>query len=404
MSGGKDDVQPQGGENVDPEKENVQYFGKGKRAITYTAKGLEMKVDNYHKAIGACVKKAAKIMDTMKQLMHSNENDENANAVRGHLEELIHLCGEARENHSSLIALPLPEEELDRKNDWFQEKIKILEGFIKLVHEWLSEVKKLTTHDTAPVEEESQLHVSETHGSVETQVQDEMHVPLAHDEHLCITLSDIGAQDSASNVSVTRSSITSTTSSTSSARIRAQAEKAALMAEAAALEKKHQIELQQRIQQEQFAKQQEQFAKQQEQFTKQQEQLRMEKEKLEMETKLAAANAREHVFATMGSMEGSRLSRMSSESHKVAAAPKKTMPLSDTQVGKPKQFIYEKYTEAHYMTPRQAAHSLMQADNLSKSTVQMKKEDVKGHTVHTTSPVTNAIKQDHILDLLKSTT
>ena len=183
MSGGNGDAQPQVGDSVkDPEK--------GKRVVKHTAKALELLVENCQKTRGSCVKKASKLRETLKELMKENEN---TNAVKRHLEELIGLCGEARECHSSLVILPLAEEEIERQNKWFLPKIDILECFIQDVHVWLSEVKQQATHVTEP-----QIHVTEMeppiHVTVETesQMEPQIHVTVETETQMELHVTDEG--------------------------------------------------------------------------------------------------------------------------------------------------------------------------------------------------------------------
>ncbi|CAJ1087303.1 uncharacterized protein LOC121906603 [Xyrichtys novacula] len=229
---GNGDGQPQDGDIAhDSGKE------KEKRVVKHTAKGLELLVENCQKPRGSCVKKAVKLRETLKELMKDNEN---ANAVKCHFEQLIDLCGESRKCHSSLIVLPLPEEEIQRQNKWFLPKIDKLECFIQDVQVWLSELKPQTSHVT---ENEPQIHVTvETEPEMELQ----MHVTDESEKLSVVHNDEIGPQDSASNVTKTmRKSTTSRACTTSSVRIRAQAEKAAPMEQVAALHKIHEMEKQQ---------------------------------------------------------------------------------------------------------------------------------------------------------------
>ena len=147
----KDKDQPQVGDmEPDPEKE--------KRLVKPTAEGLEMILENCQKTRGLSVKKAGKSRKILKELMKENDNE---NAVKRHLDELIDLCGEAKECHSQLIALPLSEQEIERQNKWFLPNIDILEGFIQDVHVWLSKVKQVhITIDSEPSMEQT-MHVNE---------------------------------------------------------------------------------------------------------------------------------------------------------------------------------------------------------------------------------------------------
>ena len=130
------------------------------------------------------------------------------------MDEIIDLCGQARESHASLVVLPLPEEEINRQNEWFQPKIKILEDFIDDVHVWLSEVKMHVTVENEPqkeqqiqvtIQNEPQMHITaetilatcETPVHVETQSENEQQMHVTESERLN---DEIGPLDSVSNV------------------------------------------------------------------------------------------------------------------------------------------------------------------------------------------------------------
>ena len=394
----KDKDQPQvGDKEPDPEKE--------KRLVKPTEKGLELIIENCQKIRGSCVKKAGKSKETLIELMKDNDNE---NAVKRHLIVLIDLCGEARECHSQLIALQLPELETERQNKWFLPKIDILENFIKDVHVWLSEVKltKITVeseplmgHTTEHVTEiEPQVKVTvemepETHVEMEPEIHVETVSEMEKQMHVteteipsAVNYDDIRPHDSISNITRNRTTV-SKSSSTSSARIRALAEKAALMEQVAALQKKHDME------------------KEQEQLDMQKEKIRRKQEKLEMETKLAAANARAHVFESMGSRGSSRVSE------KGAAAPKKvslitntysphqiqqgevsmeTEPPSQPQAVRPKRSMYEKSAKAHYMTPLMQYSPSMQSENVMDANVEperVQNAKVQTESVHVVNDV-----------------
>ena len=78
----KDNNQPPVGDmEKDPEKE--------KRLVKHTEKGLEVFIENCQKRRGVAVKKATKLRNNLKELMKENDNE---NAVKRHLDELIELC------------------------------------------------------------------------------------------------------------------------------------------------------------------------------------------------------------------------------------------------------------------------------------------------------------------------
>jgi len=128
-----------------------------------------------------------------------------------------------------MVVLPLPEEEIETN----QPNIDILDGFIKDVHVWLSELKRQTTHDVIwkwpyiPVaqENESEMHttVESENVTVEPSI---IHIPDEIENLSTVNTDDVGPHDSVSNVSKSKSTRKSTTSkassSTSSARIIAQ--------------------------------------------------------------------------------------------------------------------------------------------------------------------------------------
>lgn len=116
---------------------------KEKRVTKHTAKGLEMFVEKCQKTRSIKCKQAKKLMETLKELSKSKEN---ATEVQSNLRELIKLCDEAKESHESLVKLPLPEDELEKQNQWFQPNMETLDGFIKDVHVWLTDVGQQIKH------------------------------------------------------------------------------------------------------------------------------------------------------------------------------------------------------------------------------------------------------------------
>ena len=229
---------------------------KEKRVIKHTAKGLELFIANCQKTRNRKCKQANKLMEMLKELMKSKEN---AREVQSNLFQLIKLCDEAKENHESLVNLPLPEDEFEKQNQWFQQKMETFDGFIQDVKVWLPEAAQQIAHSIA----ESVILQS------------------------VVNSDDIGPDDSVSNASKPKSkhksSSSSRASSTPSARTKAQAENAALMERVAALKKKHELEAQE-------------------------EQLKRKKEQLELETELAATNAKINVLEALGSRSSSRVS------------------------------------------------------------------------------------------------
>ena len=240
--------------------------------------------------------------------------------MRSNLVQLIKLCDEAKENHESLVKLPLPENELERQNQWFQQKMETFNGFIQDVNVWLSEVGQQITHTIAE---------SDTKQSV------------ANSE-------DIGPDDSVSNVSKSKSnhksSSSSRASSTSSARIKAQAEKAALMERVAALKKKHELEAQE-------------------------EQLKRKKEQLELETELAATNAKINVLEAMGSRSSSRVSDGMNSYLRKGTAHYETSSQSSP------------HTNKYVSDQVQQRHVLMETESSSQQQVVRPKETTYGPSV-----------------------
>ena len=76
-------------------------------------------------------------MEKLKELMNSNEN---ANEVQSNLVQLINFCKEAKKHHKSVVSLPLPENELEKQNEWFNKKMETFDGFVEDVNVWLSDV------------------------------------------------------------------------------------------------------------------------------------------------------------------------------------------------------------------------------------------------------------------------
>lgn len=173
-----------------------------------------MFIENCQKTRNLRCKQANKTMEMLKELMKSKEN---ATEVQSNLVQLIKLCDEAKENHVSLVSLPLPENEFEKQNQWVQQKMETFKCFMQDVNVWLSEVGQKITH------------------------------PIAIQQRV-VNSDDIGPNDSVSNASKPKSnhksSSSSRASSTSSAHIKAQVEEAALMEWVTALKKKHELEAQ----------------------------------------------------------------------------------------------------------------------------------------------------------------
>ncbi|CAK6973765.1 uncharacterized protein LOC121906603 [Scomber scombrus] len=116
------DTQPQKGD-VEPqtgmEYEHLMEPEKEKRVIKFTAKGLELFLANTQKARNSKCKQTKVLMETMKELMQSNEN---ANKIRGHLDEMDRLCEEACEYQKSLKSF-LPENELEKQTQWLNQNM-----------------------------------------------------------------------------------------------------------------------------------------------------------------------------------------------------------------------------------------------------------------------------------------
>lgn len=229
--------------------ENVMNPEREKRVIKLTAKGLELFLFNTQKIRNLKCKQAKNLMETMKELMQS---DENANKTKSHLHEMIRLCEEAHACQNSLKGL-LPENEFDKQIQWLKQKTDTLSAFREDVEKWLCEIKKSSDVDS----------------------------------------DDIGPSDSVSNAPKSKAksgSGASAASSASYARIQAEAERAAIAERVAALNIKHKL------------------VEQQEQLKPQQEQLKRRQEQLELETELAAANAKINVLEAIQSKNISKVS------------------------------------------------------------------------------------------------
>lgn len=118
--------------------ENVMNPEREKRVIKLTAKGLELFLFNIQKIRNLKCKQAKNLMETMKELMQS---DENANKTKGHLHEMVRLCEEAHACQNSLKGL-LPENEFDKQMQWLKRKTDTLSVFREDVETWLCEIKK----------------------------------------------------------------------------------------------------------------------------------------------------------------------------------------------------------------------------------------------------------------------
>lgn len=102
-----------------------------------------MFIGKCHKTRTMSCKQANKRMELMKEHMKSKDN---ATEVENNMVQLIKLRDEARESHETLLNYPLPEDELEKQNQWFQPKMATFDGFIQDVKLWLPEVGQQITH------------------------------------------------------------------------------------------------------------------------------------------------------------------------------------------------------------------------------------------------------------------
>ena len=96
------------------------------------AKRWELFIVNSEKARNFKCKQANKLMERLKELMNSKDN---AKEIQLKLNALIKFCDELKENHESLVNLPLPEE-MEKQKQWLQQKMEIFDAFIQDVNVW----------------------------------------------------------------------------------------------------------------------------------------------------------------------------------------------------------------------------------------------------------------------------
>lgn len=232
-----------------------------KRRISLTAKGMMFFIQTCQEKRGIKCKQAKKYMNQLNNLTQSTDNVNSTNSI---LSKLITCFEEATQMHESFMSLDLPEDEVEKQNKYFEQKVTMFSKCIEETKGWLSKAghpyQPLTLTDDKPDEAES-------------------------------VVDDMRPEDSASNASRL-----SKTSSTYSAKIKARAEKAALEERMAALKQKHLLEAKE-----------EKIRLEKEQLEREQEQLRREKEQLALETEIKETNAKLEVLK-LSSRCGSRVS------------------------------------------------------------------------------------------------
>ncbi|XP_013856202.1 uncharacterized protein LOC106512048 [Austrofundulus limnaeus] len=221
-----------------------------KRQRKLTLKGAALAFEKAHKERSELFKNAGKIKWKITELWSSNKN---VSEVKQCMQRLNTLCENASKLHNSLLKdFNLSEDEQQKQNAWFQEKMLANDEFVNKVRIWLKES-----------EEEDDVRENACEEVAADNVQTEEHL---NDE-------GVNPEDSVSNITNVRSK-RSSASSTSSARKQALADQAALLAKAEALKKKHKLE------------------EQEQRHRLEADKIRQQKEQVEKEAQIAAAAAR----------------------------------------------------------------------------------------------------------------
>ncbi len=241
------------------------------------------------------------------------------------MKRYVKYCEEAEDLHNSIVEMPIPQDEFDKQTKWFDAKLAENQCFQKEITEWLSDAGRTLRADKT----------CDASSAVN---------------------SEIGPDDSISNVSTKQSQCSkvskgsaSTSSSTSSARIKAMAERAALVQHAAAMEKKHTLE------------------EEEERLRIQSERLKRQKEQLMMNAKIAANDARLSVLnpsAVGSSKKASSDDSKRKKSHSLNPDSQVNLPGNPTQVA------------MHYTTTQQSAGiqdgtAVVQNNPVSRSQLQI---------------------------------
>lgn len=269
-----------------------------KRMRIMTAKEVTLLFENLQRTRKQKLNQVNKIKQKVNDLFSLKITCQTVTDVETQINKFDKYCKDAEELHNSIVEMPIPQDEYDKQNKWFRAKMTENQEFYKDVKERLADTGK-------------SLNVDKTCDASS------------------ITNSEIGPDDSISNVSTKRShhskaskGSTTTLSSTSSARIKAMAEKAALLQHAAAMERRHVLE------------------EEEERLCMQNERLKKQKEQLMMVAKIAANDAKLLVLTT--THDGSSRRALSddskckkSQSHSMASLPPRVIPIFD---GDPLQF------------------------------------------------------------------
>ncbi len=265
-----------------------------KRERKMTAKGVALLFENLQRSRKQKLNQVNNIKQKVNDIIYLKITSETVPNVEKQMKRFVKYCEEAEDLHNSIVEMPIPKDEFDKQTKWFDAKLAENQCFQKEITEWLSDAGRTLRADKT----------CDASSAVN---------------------SEIGPDDSISNVSTKQSQCSkvlkgsaSTSSSTSSARIKAMAERAALVQHAASMEKKHTLE------------------EEEERLRIQSERLKRQKEQLMMNAKIAANDARLSVLKTsaVGSSKkaSSDDSKLKKKSHSLNPDSQVHLPGNSTQV------------------------------------------------------------------------
>lgn len=251
-----------------------------KRPTKLTVKALAGKIQRLQKERQASVNKIKGVIQSIKDLM---QTDENVSVVRSQLGNIIKLSEDIILQHKAVIAL-LPEEEKEKQQEWFTSISKHTTGFVQDVKRWLSELGRpfpddmnvnaalhRISEDDQQVQDKTCISAAKVTDTVPYETQDDI---KPSDSVSNVGSGNSGRQSSAGGRSHRKSSSSgrrSSHSTASSACIKAEADMAALITRQHLLKDKHDLE-------------------------EQEEQLRKRKEQLKLQVEIAATRAKVNVL------------------------------------------------------------------------------------------------------------
>ncbi len=192
-------------ENVANDDGAVDENMSQKRERKMTAKGVALLFENLQRSRKQKLNQVNKIKQKVNDIIYLKITSETVPNVEKQMKRFVKYCEEAEDLHNSIVEMAIPQDEFDKQTKWFDAKLAENQCFQKEITEWLSDAGRTLRADKT----------CDASSAVN---------------------SEIGPDDSISNVSTKQSQgskvskgSASTSSSTSSARIKAMAERAALV-------------------------------------------------------------------------------------------------------------------------------------------------------------------------------